>query len=61
MDKKPIEAADVLEWLYDMQYTLKANLGRAERKPNVQQCELDAIEKKLAYVDYLIGLTITQL
>ena len=61
MDKNIIETADVLDWLYDMQYALKTNLSRAERKPNVQQCELDAIKRKLAYVDILIGQTIEKL
>lgn len=56
-----IKAADVLEWLYDMQYTFKTNRGRAERKPNVQQSELDAIDRKLRFVDYLIGRTIEEL
>lgn len=58
---KPIEAVDVLDWLNDLQYTLKLSLDRAERKPHVAQGEIDAINKKLAYVDYLIGVMIERL
>lgn len=60
MDEQ-VKAVDVLDWLYDLQYTFKANRGRAERKPNVQQSELDALDKKLSYVDYLIEQTIKRL
>ena len=60
MDER-VKAVDVLDWLYDLQYTFKVSRGRAERKPNVQQSELDALDRKLAYVDYLIEQTIKRL
>lgn len=55
---KPI---DVLNWLYGLQKKFKIDLGRAESRPGVQQCELDALNRKLEYVDYLIERTIREL
>ena len=50
-----------LEWLYGMQKKTKIDLGRAERRANVTQEELENLMKKLEYIDYIIGVMIKEL
>lgn len=45
---------EVLHWLYGMQRKAKQAKGRAEYRPGVTQEELDNLEKKIAFIEYLI-------
>jgi hypothetical protein len=54
------KVSEVLHWLYGVQKKTKIDLGRAEARPNVTAEELDVLNRKLIYIDYLIGLTLKE-
>ena len=56
-----VSVQSVLNWLYKMQKETKINRDRAEVRPGVTASELAALELKLSYIDYLIGITIEKL
>lgn len=58
---KEVQAVDVLDWLYGLQKKTKINLGRAEGRANTRPEELESLNRKLEYIDYLIGLLIKEL
>lgn len=47
---------DVLTYLYKELKRLKISLAHAEARTNVTKEEIDNIQRKIATVDYLIGL-----
>ena len=56
-----VTAYEVMDWLYGLQRKTKQALGRAESRPGVTHEELDALNRKLAYIDKLIGKMMEEL
>lgn len=50
------EVVEILDWLYLLQKKVKIDLGHAERRSGTSSGELASLNKKLDYIDYLIGM-----
>lgn len=56
-----VTAYEVLHWLYGIQRKAKQAKGRAESRSGVTREELDALDKKLEFIDYLIVKTLEEI
>lgn len=53
-------AKDSLEWLYKELRSAKIAKGHAERRPGVTKEEIENLDRKIAAIDFCLGLVLKE-